>query len=266
MSTFIGAKLKHLIAAAKLTPAQFTSEFTSAASSVRKAVAEAWLEDKRAVYDANLKKLANYWEPTFPGITASHFLMPDDDFVRTLEPPRAAQGEVGVVLPMQMNPLSGAQLSALTGSYRLYRYSISSTPTVVCEAVSIFRDANNAPTLRAELRSPLAKGVQKFVGTVVAIGDRIYLLLSDIDAMSSAMRFISMHGRFERKGKHVVGIMSGIFDRDETIASVTVAMLKESPDHALGREAVAWLSLDALSEVDAELIFDLSTKKAIKTT
>ena len=183
MSNFIGAKLRHLIVAAKLPPSQFIAEFASTAN-VRKSVVEAWLEDKRAVYDANLKKLAGYWKDKFPSITASHFLMPLDDFVRSLEPPRATQSGTGVVLPMHMNPLSGAQLSALTGSYRLYRYSLSSTPAIVCEAVSIFPESSNSPTLRAELRSSLAKGVQTFVGTVVAIGDRIYLLLSDVDATS----------------------------------------------------------------------------------
>src|SRR5262245_33572465 len=134
MSNLIGAKLKHLIARANLTSSQFALDFAKA-SGVRKPVIDEWLADERNVYGKNLEKLAAFWRGFFPSLTASHLLMPHEDFVRLLGAPSGGQPQAGIVLPIQTNPLSGAQLSALTGSYRLYRYALTARPTIVCEAV-----------------------------------------------------------------------------------------------------------------------------------
>src|SRR5262245_44699242 len=266
MSNLIGNKLRHLIAQAKLTPSQVTADLAEALG-VRRPVVEAWLEDERSVYGANLKKLASFWEHYFPGITSSHFLIGDEDFTKALAPRRDPKSErdAGVLLPMQTNPLSGAQLNALTGSYRLYRYALAAKPSLVCEAVAIFSRDN--ATLGVELRSPLAKGVQYFAGTVVAMGERTYLLLSDVDSSSSAMRFVTLHGRFDKKGKHhLVGIMSGAFDRDDTITSVTVALEKHSGDPTPAREEASWLAPVALDNVSPQILLDLSMTKLPGTT
>jgi transcriptional regulator with XRE-family HTH domain len=266
MSHLIGAKLKHLIARANLTPSQFTADLAEFLG-VRRPVVEAWLQDERSAYGSNLKKLARFWQGYFPDIAPSHFLMEDDDFVKALASPRESRSgsEGGIVLPIQMNPLTGAQLNALTGSYRLYRYALTARPALICEAVSIFPSSN--ATLGVELRSPLAKGVQRFAGTVIAMGDRTYLLLSDVDTSSSAMRFITFHGRFDRKSKHhLIGIMSGAFDRDDTLSSVTVALEKQSGDPKLALEEASWLSLDALDRVSREILLDLTQTKLPGTT
>jgi hypothetical protein len=266
MSNLIGNKLKHLIAQANLPPSQLTADLAQSLG-VRRPVVEAWLQDERSVYGANLTKLANFWRGYFPGITSSHFLMDDDDFAKALAPLRESTSsrDAGILLPMQTNPLSGAQLNALTGSYRLYRYALTARPALICEAVSIFQSSN--ATLGVELRSPLAKGVQRFAGTVIAMGDRTYLLLSDVDTSSSAMRFITFHGRFDKKGRHhLIGIMSGAFDRDDTISSGTVAMEKQSGDPKLALEEASWLSLDALDRVTREILLDLTQTKLPGTT
>jgi hypothetical protein len=263
MSIQLGAKLKLLMRRAKLQPPQFVDEFAKFSGLRRGAIVD-WLDDGRTPYAKNLEKLASYWNRLVPGVTAYSFLMPLDDFKRSIEATSERRSETGVLLPMHTNPLSGTQLTNLIGSYRLYRYDVAS-PTILCEAISISSDLNNAPSLRAELRSPLPKGVQTFVGAVIAMGERIYLILSDVDVSSSAMRFITMHGRFDPKEGKQTGIVSGAFEKDETISSMPVAIEKMSVDPAEARDEPSWLSLNAIDEVDKVTIIRLSTTKMIET-
>lgn len=263
MSNLIASKLEFLIDKAGLTAPQFAADFAKAAG-VRKAVVEEWLDNRR-IYDKNLEKLAGYWRRFFPQIEATHFVMPQEAFERvfgaqTVRRPSAPPNS----LPFQTNPLSQTQIGALAGVYRLYWYSLANKPAVQWESLIISADPKSEGALTAVLRTPLARGVQTFSGAVIVWGERMYMVLADVDPSSSAMRFITLHGRFEKKNRnHVLGVMSGAFDKNDTLASRTVALEKQAdkPANQNDREEASLREPVDLDRFPAEILLELTQNK-----
>ena len=251
----IGAKLKLLLKAAKLSEAEFVDLFVrQVGPPLRASAVEQWLADDRAPYKPTLEKLAAFWRSRLPAFSSSHFMLPLDQFEAALA--RVETDEEGVVLPLSPRPLSQAQVSALAGSYRLYRYD-AKDDRVLSEALSISTKPNtDEPSLIARLWSPTARAPQVFQGAVIVMSDRVYLVLSDVDAASSAMRFITLTGDIDPRGKPKYGIASGVFDKDEAVAAMSVAVQRMSSDPKLVHESPDWIAFSA-ADVAAEIVIPL---------
>ena len=254
----IGAKLQLLIAATKLSKAEFVDQLVrQVGPPLRPATVEQWLADKRAPYKPTLEKLASFWRGRLPAFSSSHFLMPLDEFKAMLEARDVDTAEDGVVLPLTSAQLSHAQVSALAGAYRLFRYDAKDA-RIVSEALAISsKPQTDEPTLIAKLWSPTAKAAQEFHGAVIVMGDCVYLVLSDVDPTSSAMRFITLTDTIEPEGKPVLAMASGVFDKDEAVAAMTVAIERMSSDPQLAQEETNWVSFNASDTIETDIVIAL---------